>query len=62
MTHQLLQPPRHPKTLPQLITYPKTILNHQHLIHPLPNIITQLQIQPTFPHPTNLITLHHPIL
>ncbi|WP_392391735.1 urease subunit gamma [Staphylococcus capitis] len=44
------------------MTYPRTILNEDDVIDAVTSMIKQIQIQPTFPDATKLITLHHPIL
>ena len=45
-----------------LMSYGKTILNEEDVMDGVANMITELEIEATFPDGTKLITVHHPIV
>ena len=50
------------KTVAELMSYGKTILNEEDVMDGVANMITELEIEATFPDGTKLITVHHPIV
>lgn len=62
ISDELLEGARDGKTVPELMSYGKTILNEEDVMDGVANMITELEIEATFPDGTKLITVHHPIV
>ncbi|EJE15701.1 urease subunit gamma [Staphylococcus epidermidis] len=62
ISDELLEGARDGKTVAELMSYGKTILNEEDVMDGVANMITELEIEATFPHGTKLITVHHPIV
>lgn len=62
ISDELLEGARDGKTVTELMSYGKTILNEDDVMDGVANMITELEIEATFPDGTKLITVHHPIV
>ena len=62
ISDELLEGARDGKTVAELMSYGKTILNEDDVMEGVANMITELEIEATFPDGTKLITVHHPIV
>jgi len=62
ISDELLEGARDGKTVAELMSYGKTILNEEDVMDGVANMITELEIEATFPDGTKLITVHHPIV
>ena len=62
ISDELLEAARDGKTVAELMSYGKTILNEEDVMDGVANMITELEIEATFPDGTKLITVHHPIV
>lgn len=62
ISDELLEGARDGKTVAELMSYGKTILNEEDVMDGVANMITKLEIEATFPDGTKLITVHHPIV
>ena len=62
ISNELLEGARDGKTVAELMSYGKTILNEEDVMDGVANMITELEIEATFPDGTKLITVHHPIV
>ena len=50
------------KTVAELMSYGKTILNEEDVMEGVASMIKEIEIEATFPDGTKLITVHHPIV
>ena len=62
ISDELLEGARDGKTVAELMSYGKTVLNEDDVMEGVANMITELEIEATFPDGTKLITVHHPIV
>ena len=62
ISDELLEGARDGKTVAELMSYGKTILNEEDVMDGVANMITEHEIEATFPDGTKLITVHHPIV
>ena len=62
ISDELLEGARDGKTVAEIMSYGKTILNEEDVMDGVANMITELEIEATFPDGTKLITVHHPIV
>ncbi len=62
ISDELLEGARDGITVAELMSYGKTILNEEDVMDGVANMITELEIEATFPDGTKLITVHHPIV
>lgn len=62
ISDELLEGARDGKTVAEVMSYGKTILNEEDVMDGVANMITELEIEATFPDGTKLITVHHPIV
>ena len=58
ISDELLEGARDGKTVAELMSYGKTILNEEDVMDGVANMITELEIEATFPDGTKLITVH----
>ena len=49
------------KTVAELMSYGTTLLNRNDVMVGVPDMITEIQVEATFPDGTKLVTVHHPI-
>lgn len=50
------------KTVAELMSYGRQILNKEDVMDGVEHMITDIEIEATFPDGTKLITVHHPIV
>jgi urease subunit gamma len=57
----LLEAARDGKSVAELMHYGTTLLRRDQVMEGIPEMITEIQIEATFPDGTKLVTVHHPI-
>jgi len=57
----LLEGARDGKTVAQLMSEGKTVLGRDDVMDGVPEIVTEIQVEATFPDGTKLVTVHQPI-
>ena len=58
----LMEGARDGKTVAQLMSEGKTVLKRADVMEGVPEIVTEIQVEATFPDGTKLVTVHQPIL
>jgi urease subunit gamma len=58
----ILEGAREGKTVAELMSYGTTLLSRDEVMEGVPEMITEVQIEATFPDGTKLVTVHHPIV
>lgn len=61
ITYEVLEGARDGKTVAQLMQYGTTILNREDVMEGVPEMISDIQVEATFPDGTKLVTVHEPI-
>jgi urease subunit gamma len=62
ISYELLEGARDGKTVAELMSYGKQILNEDDVMDGVADMLTEMEIEATFPDGTKLITVHHPIV
>lgn len=62
ISDELLEGARDGKTVAELMSYGRQILNKEVVMDGVEHMITDIEIEATFPDGTKLITVHHPIV
>ena len=62
ISYELLEGARDCKTVAELMSYGKQILNEDDVMDGVADMLTEMEIEATFPDGTKLITVHHPIV
>lgn len=62
ISDELLEGARDDKTVAELMSYGRQILNKEDVMDGVEHMITDIEIEATFPDGTKLITVHHPIV
>lgn len=62
ISDELLEGARDGKTVAELMSYGRQILDKDDVMDGVEHMITELEIEATFPDGTKLITVHHPIV
>lgn len=62
ISDELLEGARDGKTVAELMSYGRQILNKEDVMDGVEHMITDIEIEATFPGGTKLITVHHPIV
>ena len=62
ISDELLEGARDGKTVADLMSYGKQILNKDDVMEGVDKMLTDIEIEATFPDGTKLITIHHPIV
>lgn len=62
ISDELLEGARDGKTVAELMSYGRQILNKEDVMDGVEHMITDIEIEATFPDGTKLITVHHPII
>jgi urease subunit gamma len=57
----ILEGARDGKTVAQLMSEGKTVLGRDDVMEGVPEIVTEIQVEATFPDGTKLVTVHQPI-
>jgi urease subunit gamma len=58
----LLEGARDGRTVAELMTYGTTLLARNEVMEGVADMITEIQVEATFPDGTKLVTVHHPIV
>lgn len=61
ITYEVLEGARDGKTVAELMEYGATILKREDVMDGIPEMIPDIQVEPTFPDGTKLVTVHNPI-
>ncbi|MDE2082871.1 MAG: urease subunit gamma [Burkholderiales bacterium] len=61
ITAALLEGARDGKTVAQLMSEGKTVLTRDEVMDGVPEIVSEIQVEATFPDGTKLVTVHQPI-
>ena len=62
ISDELLEGARDGKAVAELMSYGRQILNKEDVMDGVEHMITDIEIEATFPDGTKLITVHHPIV
>ncbi|AYU55907.1 urease subunit gamma [Staphylococcus debuckii] len=62
ISYEMLEGARDGKTVAELMSYGRQILNKDDVMEGVSDMIPDLEIEATFPDGTKLITIHHPIV
>lgn len=62
ISDELLEGARDGKTVAELMSYGRQILNKEDVMDGVEHMITDIEIEATFPDGTKLITVNHPIV
>ena len=58
----ILEGARDGKTVAELMDYGRTILTRADVMEGVPEMVTEVQVEATFPDGTKLVTVHNPII
>lgn len=61
ITYEILEGARDGKTVAELMEYGTKILTRDDVMEGVPEMIPDIQVEPTFPDGTKLVTVHNPI-
>lgn len=61
ITYEVLEGARDGKTVAQLMQYGATILAREDVMEGVPEMISDIQVEATFPDGTKLVTVHNPV-
>lgn len=61
ISYELLEGARDGKTVPELMDFGTTILGCEDVLDGVPELVSQVQVEATFPDGTKLVTVHTPI-
>ncbi|RBW70154.1 urease subunit gamma [Bacillus taeanensis] len=61
ITYEVLEGARDGKTVAELMQYGTTILKREDVMEGVPEMISDIQVEATFPDGTKLVTVHEPI-
>ncbi|WBT08953.1 urease subunit gamma [Corynebacterium sp. SCR221107] len=61
ISYELLEGARDGRTVPELMEFGTTILSREDVLEGVPELLTQVQVEATFPDGTKLVTVHTPI-
>ncbi|KAF0093585.1 MAG: urease subunit gamma [Puniceicoccaceae bacterium 5H] len=61
LTYELLEGIRDGKSISELMDYGRTILQRDDVMEGVPEMLTEVQVEGTFPDGTKLVTVHYPI-
>lgn len=62
ISFELLEGARDGKSVAELMSYGKQILSENDVMEGVADMLTEMEIEATFPDGTKLITVHHPIV
>lgn len=62
ITAALMEGARDGRSVAELMHYGTTLLTRDDVMEGIPEMITDVQVEATFPDGTKLITVHHPII
>lgn len=58
----ILEGARDGKTVAELMNYGRTLLTRAEVMEGIPEMVTEVQVEATFPDGTKLVTVHDPII
>jgi urease subunit gamma len=58
----IIEGARDGKTVAELMAYGRTLLNRSDVMEGVPEMISEVQVEATFPDGTKLVTVHEPII
>ena len=61
ITYELLEGARDGRSVAELMNWGTTILTRDYVMEGVPEMIESVQVEPTFPDGTKLVTVHNPI-
>jgi urease subunit gamma len=61
ITNELMEGARDGKTVAELMQFGTQILTREDVMEGIPEMIPDIQVEPTFPDGTKLVTVHNPI-
>lgn len=61
ITMEIIEGARDGKTVAELMSYGKQLLNAEQVMDGVPELIHEVQVEATFPDGTKLVTVHNPI-
>ncbi len=61
ITYEIMEGARDGKTVAELMQYGTQILTRDDVMEGIPEMIPDIQVEPTFPDGTKLVTVHNPI-
>lgn len=61
ITYEVIEGARDGKSVAELMEYGATILGREDVMDGVPEMIPDVQVEPTFPDGTKLVTVHNPI-
>mgnify|MGYP000140751459 FL=1 len=61
ITMEIIEGARDGKTVAELMSYGKTLLNEEQVMEGVSSLILEVQVEATFPDGTKLVTVHDPI-
>lgn len=61
ITMEIIEGARDGKTVAELMSYGKNLLNADQVMAGVPELIHEVQVEATFPDGTKLVTVHNPI-
>lgn len=62
ISYEILEGARDGKSVAELMSYGREILNKEDVMEGVESMITDIEIEATFPDGTKLVTIHHPIV
>src|SRR6185503_19968859 len=61
ITYEIMEGARDGKSVADLMSFGTTILKRSEVMDGVPEMIREVQVEPTFPDGTKLVTVHHPV-
>ncbi len=61
ITMEIIEGARDGKTVAELMSFGKTLLDAEQVMDGIPELIDEVQVEATFPDGTKLVTVHQPI-
>ena len=61
LTYEILEGARDGRSVADLMSYGTTILKRSDVMEGVPEMVSEVQVEATFPDGTKLVTVHHPI-
>jgi urease gamma subunit len=61
ITAEVLEGVRDGRSVSDLMAFGVTVLKRDDVMEGVPEMLEEVQVEGTFPHGTNLVTIHHPI-
>ena len=62
ITMEIVEGAREGKTVAELMSFGKTILSREQVMEGVPDLLSEVQVEATFPDGTKLVTVHNPIV